>query len=157
MAHHRQLTQGEISSDGPNNRHLEHMAVRASTRLDSPLQGPNLPVLVPAGIFSLQPLKYVLASRPGFSSNCCRTCSQTVLNGSSRVRQCRTFVTSLGKLAVAVFLRVIGHPPRRTGRRQHDPNTYAGQVSRRLTERTHYNTVRYVLLVGRRQSFTRGP
>jgi hypothetical protein len=75
----------------------------------------------------------VLASRPGFSSICCRTYSQTVLNGSSRVRQCRTFVTSLGKLAVvAVFLRVIGHPPRRTRATVHDPNTYAGQVSRRL-------------------------
>ena len=29
------------------------MAVRAATRLDSPLQGPNLPVLVPARIFPL--------------------------------------------------------------------------------------------------------
>jgi hypothetical protein len=40
---------------------------------------------------------------------------------------------------VAVFLRVKGHPPRRTGRRQHDPNTYAGQVLRRLTETTRMN------------------
>jgi hypothetical protein len=121
MAHHRQLTQSEISSDRPNHRHLEHMAVRAATRLGSPLQGPNLPVLVPARDI-LSAATQIMSWPPGQGS----------LRFAAGPR-------SANWQSWRFFLRVIGHPHRRTGRRQHDPNTYAGQVSRRLSHRTRNN------------------
>src|SRR5215469_12746274 len=82
------------------------MAVREATRLDSPLQSPNARPGTGQDILSAATQIMSWPPDQGSLRFAAAPFPKTVLNGSSRVRQCRTFVPSLGKLAVvAVFLR----------------------------------------------------